>query len=269
MRLLICIATALLVCGASSAVAQPRPTMGSVLGAPNMGGAQQGTYGPQGAYGRFSGAADRWRLKSRPQAPATRFELRAGAVIPATLISGINSDLPGQIIAQVSADVYDTATGKHLLIPQGSRLIGRYSSEIIYGQGRLLVAWQRIVYPDGTALDIGAMPGADAAGYSGFHDQVDNHYFRTFASAILMSAIVGGISMSQSTGNDDGQTSASEAMTQALGRVLGRTAAQIISKNLNVAPTLKIRPGYRFNVMVTKDIVLRKPYRPFDYNFSR
>jgi type IV secretory pathway VirB10-like protein len=116
------------------------------------------------AVGAGSGQGDRWRLDSQPEAPRSPFELRAGFVVPATLISGINSDLPGQIMAQVAQNVYDTPTGKHLLIPQGSRLVGSYSSDVAYGQSRVLVAWQRIVFPDGKAMDIGAMPGADSAG---------------------------------------------------------------------------------------------------------
>jgi type IV secretory pathway VirB10-like protein len=111
---------------------------------------------------RQAGQGDRWKLDSQPEAPRSPFELRAGFVVPATLISGINSDLPGQIMAQVAQNVYDTPTGKHLLIPQGSRLVGTYSSDVAYGQARVLVAWQRIVFPDGKAMDIGAMPGATA-----------------------------------------------------------------------------------------------------------
>jgi type IV secretory pathway VirB10-like protein len=123
------------------------------------------------------GQGDRWRLDSRAEAPRSPYELRAGFIVPAVLISGVNSDLPGQIVAQVSQDVFDTATGKWRLIPQGSRLVGQYSSDIAYGQSRVLVAWQRIVFPDGKAMDIGSMPGADSAGYAGFRDQVNNHYF--------------------------------------------------------------------------------------------
>ena len=138
------------------------------------------------------GQGDRWRMDSKPEPPRTRYELRAGFVVPATMISGINSELPGQVIGQVSQNVYDTPTGKYLLIPQGSRLVGAYSSDVVYGQERVLVAWQRIVFPDGKAMDIGAMPGADGAGYAGFHDKVNNHYLRTFGSALLMSAIIAG-----------------------------------------------------------------------------
>ncbi len=210
---------------------------------------------------------DRWELKSRTEAPRSPFELRAGFVVPATLISGINSDLPGQIMAQISQDVYDTPTGRHLLLPQGSRLVGSYSSDVAYGQSRVLVAWQRIVFPDGKAMDIGSMPGADQAGYSGFNDKVNNHYFRLFGSALLMSAVTAGVALSQDNGNSEfgEQQTASSAMSEALGQQLGQVTAQLISKNLNIAPTLEIRPGFRFNVIVTKDLTFSKPYKSFDY----
>jgi type IV secretory pathway VirB10-like protein len=209
---------------------------------------------------------DRWRLDSKPENPRSPYELRAGFVVPATLISGVNSALPGQIIAQVSQDVYDTSTGKFKLIPQGSRLVGTYSSEVAYGQGRILIAWQRIVFPDGKALDIGAMPGADGAGYAGFTDQVNNHYVRLFSSAFLMSGVTAGIALSQpQTLNNNSRPTAGSAMSEALGQQLGQVTAQLIAKNLNIAPTLEIRPGYRFNIIVTKDLTFSKPYRAFDY----
>jgi type IV secretion system protein VirB10 len=211
---------------------------------------------------------DRWKLDSKPDAPRSAFELRAGFVIPATLISGINSDLPGQIMAQVSQNVYDTPTGKHLLVPLGSRLVGSYSSEVKYGQARVLVAWQRIVFPDGKAMDIGAMPGADGAGYAGFTDQVNNHLVRLFGSAFLMSGVTAGITYSQRQGQTAGiygTPSASSALSEALGQQLGQVTAQLIAKNLSISPTLEIRPGYRFNVVVTKDLTFSKPYHAFDY----
>lgn len=219
--------------------------------------------------GQFAGTgSDRWKLDSQPEAPRTPFELRAGFVVPATLISGINSDLPGQIMAQVAQNVYDTPTGKHLLIPLGSRLVGSYASEVKYGQARVLVAWQRIVFPDGKAMDIGAMPGADSAGYAGFNDQVNNHYLRLFGSAFLMSGVTAGITYSQrqnQTQSAFGAPSASSALSEALGQQLGQVTAQMIAKNLSISPTLEIRPGYRFNVVVTKDMTFSKPYRSFDY----
>jgi type IV secretion system protein VirB10 len=210
---------------------------------------------------------DRWKLGSQPEAPRTAFELRAGFVVPATLISGINSDLPGQIVAQVAQNVYDTPTGKYLLLPQGSRLVGSYSSDIAYGQARVLVAWQRIVFPDGKAMDIGAMPGADGAGQAGFSDQANNHYFRLFGSALLMSAVTAGITYSQRQDDHSSRNAptASSALSEALGQQLGQVTAQLIAKNMNIAPTLEIRPGYRFNVIVVKDLTFSKPYKSFDY----
>ena len=216
-----------------------------------------------------AGHHDRWKIDSELEAPSSPYELRAGFVIPGTLISGINSELPGQIMAQVAQNVYDTATGKYLLIPQGARLVGAYSSQVAYGQARVLVAWQRIVFPDGKAMDIGAMPGADGAGYAGFNDLVDHHYLRIFGSALIMSAITAGVAMSQNQGSATTSgvyaPNASNVLSQALGQQLGHTTAMMIQKNLNIAPTLEIRPGYRFNLIVTKDLTMTKPYQSFDY----
>ena len=218
-----------------------------------------------------NGLADRWLLGSELEPPRSQYELRAGFVIPATMISGINSELPGQILAQVSQPVFDTPTGKYLLIPQGSRLVGSYSSDVTYGQSRVLIAWQRIIFPDGKALDIGSMPGADSAGYSGFYDQVNNHYLRLFGSAIMMSGVVAGVTLSQdssNTGSTLSQQRAGDVMSAAVGQQLGQVTAEMIRKNMNTSPTLEIRPGYRFNVIVTKDMTFRTAYRQFDYSFQ-
>lgn len=223
------------------------------------------------AYAQFTGDQDqdRWALGSRQEAPGSRYELRAGAVIPATLQTGINSDLPGQITAIVAQDVRDTARGRYVLIPQGSRLVGTYGSDVKYGQERVLVAWQRIVWPDGKALDIGAMPGSDGAGYAGFKDQVDTHFWRLLAGALLLSGITGGIAYSQdSQAQDSDRATVSGAMSQALGQQLGQLTEEMIRKQMNVAPTIEIRPGYRFNVQVTKDLTFNAPYVAFDYERS-
>ncbi|SEA68468.1 TrbI/VirB10 family protein [Nitrosospira multiformis] len=211
---------------------------------------------------------DRWRLDSRPTPPRSPYAVLTTSVIPATLITGINSSLPGKIFGQVSQDVFDTATGKYLLIPQGTKLEGEYSSEVAYGQASVLVAWQRLVFPDGKTMDIGAMPGSTGAGYAGFTDQVNNHYARLFGTAILMSAISAGVALSQSRNQIAGTfgvPTTSSVLSATLGQQLGRVITQMISKNLNIAPTLEIRPGYRFNVTVTKDMVLGRPYKAFDY----
>jgi type IV secretory pathway VirB10-like protein len=242
------------------------------VGAPSGGALGQSLQSGSGRgsdYTQFgAGGGDRWRLDSEVQPPRSPYELRAGFVIPATLISGINSDLPGQIIGQVSQDVYDTATGKFKLIPQGARLVGAYSSSVAYGQSRVLVAWQRVIFPDGKALDIGSMPGADGAGYAGFKDEVNNHYLRVFGSALLMSGVVAGVTYSQGRNSTTGTAyapTASSALSEALGQQLGQATAQMISKNMNIAPTLEIRPGFRFNVIVVKDLTFSKPYASFDY----
>lgn len=254
---------------------QLKDSLGGVGGSGAGSGGMSGTgsvnrSGQGNDYARFdsSGAADRWKLDAEPEAPRSPYELRAGFVIPGLLISGINSDLPGQIMAQVSQNVYDTATGKYLLIPQGTRLVGQYSSSVAYGQNRVLVAWQRLIFPDGKALDIGSMPGADGAGYSGYKDKVNNHFWRIFGSAFLMSGIVAGVSLSQD--QEDSESTAysqraSDAMSEALGQQLGQAMTQMLMKNLNIAPTIEIRSGYRFNVIVNKDLTFKRPYQSFDY----
>jgi len=225
---------------------------------------------PSNNYANFdsTGQGSRWKLDSKPAAPETPYSILTGFVIPAVLISGINSELPGQIMAQVSQDIYDTPVGKWRLIPQGARLVGSYSSDVAYGQSRVLVAWQRIIFPDGKTMDIGAMPGADGIGQAGFKDQVNNHYLRIFGSALLMSAVIAGATYSQRDaggGGVFGRQNAGSILSQSLGQQLGQATTRLMMKNLNIAPTLEIRPGFRFNVIVTKDMVFSKPYQSFDY----
>jgi type IV secretory pathway VirB10-like protein len=211
---------------------------------------------------------DRWYSPNQVENPV-RFQLRAGFVIPAVLLSGVNSEVPGTIIAQVAQDVYDNATGRDLLIPQGARLIGSYYANVQYGQSRLFVVWQRIIYPDGRALDIGAEPGTDSAGYAGFKDRVDSHWVRIFGSAVLMSAISAGVAYSQdryqSNGNYYAPPRFSDELSQAVGQQFGQAAAKLLEKNLDIAPTLKIRPGYRFSVLLIKDFVFPGAYQDFAY----
>jgi len=181
------------------------------------------------------------------------------------MVTGVNSDLPGNLIAQVSQNVYDTANGNHLLIPQGAKIFGAYDSRVVYGQSRVLVAWNRIVFPDGSAVTLGAMPGADMAGYAGFKDKVDNHYLRIFGSAFLMSLITGGMSyaMDKVDNNNnygDNSTSMQDEMASALAAQMGQVTLSLLQKNLSIKPTLEIRPGFRFNIVVTKDVIFRGPY---------
>jgi len=190
------------------------------------------------------------------------FELKRGSVIPATLITGINSDLPGRITAQVSQNVYDSATGHRLLIPQGTKLFGRYDSKISFGQSRVLVVWTDIIYPNGSTLQIGGMAGTDAEGYGGFRDKVDRKWLDTFGSAILIALIGTGIDMAIPQNNDPfNSNSPEDAARINFAETFGRTAEQTIQRNMDVQPTLEIRPGYQFNVLVDQDIVFPGAYR--------
>ena len=211
----------------------------------------------------YSGYRDRWKLNTHLEPPTTPYILRTGAVIPGLLLSAIDAELPGTIIAQVSQDVYDTPTGEYLLIPQGSRLVGEYSNAIQYGQARIFIAWQRIIYPDGSALDIGAMPGADEQGEAGFNDKVDNHFVRIFGSAILMSAVTAATNWATNhnqVGFNSNGYSASSAISEAVGQQLGQATAHLLEKNLSIAPSLTVRPAFRFNIIVTKDLTFDRPY---------
>ncbi|HBK1800732.1 TPA: conjugal transfer protein TrbI [Campylobacter jejuni] len=199
---------------------------------------------------------DNGYLKYVKQKPLSTYEIKAGWNIPAILITGVNSDLPGQILAQVTQNVYDSATGKYLLIPQGTKVVGAYSSNIIYGQSRLLAAWNKLIFPNGDTLNLDGMQGTSQDGYTGFEDQVDNHYFRIFGSAFLLSSISAGIALSDNSDtNSEKETASDKAIAQAI-QQMGQVASEMIRKNMNISPTLKIRPGYKFNIFVTKDIIL-------------
>ncbi|MBP1861606.1 IncP-type conjugal transfer protein TrbI [Rhizobium herbae] len=189
------------------------------------------------------------------------YELKRGSIIPATLITGINSDLPGRVTAQVSQHVFDSATGHRLLIPQGAKLFGRYDSEVSFGQSRVLVVWTDIIFPNGSTLQIGGMAGTDPQGYGGFVDKVNRHYLRTFGSAALLAVIGTGIDMSVPESSTLAtQDTASDAARRNFAETFGRVAERTINRNLDVQPTLEIRPGYKFNVVVDQDIVF-PPYK--------
>ena len=206
--------------------------------------------------------------------PASAFSVMAGSVIPAVLVSGINSDLPGPILAQVSQNVFDSATGKYLLVPQGSRLIGIYQNASTYGQQRVEIAWQRLIFPNTSSMDLPQMPGADQGGYSGFTDEVNNHYLRTFGTAAVMSLISAGQMVGQLATFGGGGTygpygysqpnqwaMASQTAGSAASGQFGSVGQQMIGQGMNRPPTIEIRPGYQFNVMVTEDLVFPAAYK--------
>ncbi|MCB2057142.1 MAG: TrbI/VirB10 family protein [Novosphingobium sp.] len=180
--------------------------------------------------------------------PAT---LQAGSIIPAALITGIRSDLPGQITAQVTANVYDSLTGRTLLIPQGSRLIGEYDSEVSQGQNRVLLAWDRLIMPDGRSILLDRLPGADARGFAGLQDGV-NYHWGNMARAAFISTLLG-VGSELGAGGDSDLVRAVRRGTQ---DTISQTGQQIVGRELNVKPTLTIRPGFALRVMVTRDIIL-------------
>ncbi len=200
-------------------------------------------------------------LASRLQTLVTPYELQAGSIIPGVMITGIDTDLPGQIIAQVRSNVYDSSTGKYLLIPQGSRLTGQYDSQITYGQRRILIIWKRIIFPNGESINLQGMPGMDRQGYAGFKGNVNNHYLRIFGSAILMTIIGTGAQLAAPTpDNVLTPLTVKQALAQSLNSNLTNMSASITAKNLNIQPTLEVQPGYEFTISVTKDMIFPWAY---------
>lgn len=188
--------------------------------------------------------------------------IKTGSILPSVLITGINSTLPGYISSQISQDVWDTATGDNLLIPQGTKIFGQYKNQVLMGQERLFVAWQRLIFPDGRTMTLSDMPGTDQLGYSGLKDQVDNHYFRIYGHALLMSLVTGATAFAIDSldSNTSDSTTFSESMGSALAEQMGQTTMSLLAKHMDMSPTLKIRPGYRLNVIVVKDLEFSEPY---------
>jgi type IV secretory pathway VirB10-like protein len=210
---------------------------------------------------RMNVADDYLRYTRTP--PLSRFEIQAGWEIPAALEQGLNSDLPGELKALVMSNVYDTATGQYLLIPQGARLVGGYNSRVGYGQSGVQVAWQRVIFPDGSSIDLGGMAGQDAQGNAGLRDTVDHHYKQLFGFAVLTSMFDAALAVTQSRQQSIlVAPNAGQETEGAVGREVSQLGAQITRKNLNVQPTIKIPAGYKFNVRVNRDILFEEPYRP-------
>jgi type IV secretion system protein VirB10 len=187
------------------------------------------------------------------QTPASPYQLMAGTVIAASLITGLNSDLPGFVIAQVTENVFDTVSGRHLLIPQGSRLVGRYDNIVAFGQERALVVWQRIILPDGSSIVIDNLPATDTGGYAGLADQVDFHTWKLLKGVAL--ATVLGVGSELVFGSSDSDLV--KALQQSTQATTNRAGQRLIERQLNVQPTIKVRPGWPLRVIVHKDIVLR------------
>lgn len=221
-----------------------------------------GISGGQRAFLRQS-PAPKARLNEPYLYPLSPYEVQAGTVIPAALLTGINTDLPGEVIAVVTAPVYDSATGRHELIPQGAKLLGAYDSEIGNGQNRALLVWHRLIMPNGRSITLDHMPGIDAAGYAGVADRVDYHAGKLAVGTVLSSilAYTGNLARSPQSGAVGNTTSGSErdVIGDTVAQQAVRVGSKIIDRQLNVQPTITVRPGWPVRVLVNKDITLA-PY---------
>ncbi|HBI19375.1 TrbI/VirB10 family protein [Sandaracinobacter neustonicus] len=184
--------------------------------------------------------------------PATPYQVMAGSVIAASLITGINSDLPGLVTAQVTENVYDTVTGRTLLIPQGSRLVGSYDSVVAFGQSRALLVWQRIILPDGASIQIDNLPATDAAGYAGLSDKVEFHTWRLLKGVALSTLLGVGTELTL-----DDESDLVRAVRESSQQSASQAGQQIVTRNLNIQPTITIRPGWPLRVIVHSDLTLR------------
>jgi len=189
------------------------------------------------------------------QDPVSPYEVMAGTLIAASLITGLDSDLPGLVVAQVTQNVFDTVSGKILLIPQGSRLVGTYDSVVAFGQSRALLVWQRIIMPDGSSIQIDNLPATDTAGYSGLEDKVDYHTWQLIKGVAISTLLGVGSELAIS-----GQSDLLLSIRSSTQDSVNQAGQQITQKNLNIQPTIKVRPGWPLRVIVHKDLVLR-PYK--------
>lgn len=199
------------------------------------------------------------QVQDRLHTPPSPDVVLAGTIIPASLETGINSQLPGILKARVRQPIFDTVSGSRLLIPQNTVLIGRYDSQVVYGENRVLVIWQRMIYPNGNSIQLEGMPGVDLAGYSGLKDRVDNHLL-PLVGAVLMSSVLS-VGSRVPFGSTAGyQQTLPQEFAQDFGQQANQAGQKIVERELNRAPTITIRPGFAFDVMVHRDLVLQ-PWR--------
>ncbi|WP_027033694.1 TrbI/VirB10 family protein [Mesorhizobium loti] len=241
---------------AAMAETPPAGTSPPNLGGPDLAGQIGQSTTQDRQLGFLNAAADRRTVApDRVTPPASPYVLQAGAVIPAALITGIRSDLPGQITAQVTENVYDSPTGRSLLIPQGTRVIGQYDNDVGFGQRRVLLVWSRLVFPNGRSIVLERQPGTDAQGYAGLEDGVDYHWAELFKAAALTTIL----SVGAEAGSSGQESDIVRALRGGASDSLSQVGQQIVQRQLNIAPTLTIRPGVNVRVVVTRDLVL-EPY---------
>ena len=236
--------------GAVATVPQIAAVPDQAVALPQTSPAAQGDHSAKRAF-MTQASTQRTVSVERLTAPVSPNVVQAGSIIPAALITGIRSDLPGQITAQVTQNVYDSPTGRILLIPQGARLIGEYDSQITAGQTRVLLAWDRLILPDGRSIVLERQPGADAAGFAGLQDKVNQHWGGVFKAAMISTVL--GVGTELATDNDGDLVRALRLGTQ---DTINQAGQQIVQRQLNIQPTLTIRPGYPLRVVVTRDLVL-------------
>lgn len=224
-------------------------------------GAIPAASGPQGKFLAAAAAHQSDYLDATVEKPISPYELQAGTVIPATLITGIKSGISGQVTAMVRQPVYGSINGRYVLVPTGTKIIGVYDNNVLMGQKRVLVAWTRLIFPNGSYINIGGMPGTGLRGYAGLHDLVNDHYWTIFKDALLLSMVNVGIALSQPQQSILSTQSYGSTAAQALASEVGQVSTQFLTQAMNIAPTLTIRPGFMMNVMVTKDIVFPGPYK--------
>jgi type IV secretory pathway VirB10-like protein len=206
----------------------------------------------------LNGPVDRRTVSpDRLESPVSKYVLQAGSVIPAALLTGIRSDLPGQVTGQVTENIYDSPTGRYLLVPQGSKLIGLYDSQVSFGQSRVLLVWTRLILPNGRSIVLERQAGADPAGYAGLEDRVDYHWGRLFMAAALSTIL--GVGAELGARNKD--SNSIRALRRGSSDTLNQAGQQVVRRNLNIQPTLTIRPGFPVRVIVDRDLILAL-YRP-------
>jgi type IV secretory pathway VirB10-like protein len=203
--------------------------------------------------------ADDVYLHHQLDSPLSQYQIQAGTILPGVLLTALNSDLPGQILGHLSQNVFDTVSGRYLLVPQGTKVIGEYDSRIVFGQERLLIVWTRLIFPNGKSLVLEGMPGVDLSGRSGLSDQVNNHYLKLLTGVVFSSLLSASAQVADGRSYNNINPSYQELAIQGGARSLNDVGQEITRRNLSIQPTLEIRPGYRFNVFVHKDLVL-EPY---------
>ena len=212
----------------------------------------------------LKGGSTETRNSGNLQMPSSPYQVMAGTVIAGALVTGIKSDLPGDVIATVTEPVYDTATGKFLLIPQGSRILGKYNSQVSYGQSRVQVVWNRVILPDTSSLKLDNLAGTDPAGYAGLEDGVDWHWDRVFAGAALTTLLGVGAELAAPENRQDGNRIVIAGRDSAQDSI-NQVGQEMTRRNMNIQPTLTERPGLSVRIIVNRDLVLR-PYQPLFFN---